>query len=114
MKYMYSHHHWGTIEKSRTIFARKRKVLKLISWRKENKKKQKPGDYQFNFDSFIYWKLWVKRKLNKGGIDEVVAISSEQRFWKNERNQWGGRCFETNDQISYTSTENNRQEIKNV
>ena len=70
----------------------------------------KPGDLRFNFDSNFNRKVWVPRRPDKRGRDEVAVIDVEILFRNQEKKTWGGGYFEFNEPRASTSTERNRQE----
>ena len=69
-------------------------TLRLIARRKEI---TKPGNLRFKFDSSLSRKVWVPRRPNKRGRDEVAEIDLELLFRNNEKNRWGGGYFEFNE-----------------
>ena len=82
-------------------------IIWLIEKRQE---KTEADNLRFKFDSNFNRKVWVPRRPNEGGRDEVVAIDLGLLFRSKERNRWGGGYFEFNEPIASTSTERNQQQ----
>ena len=66
----------------------------LIERRKEI---TKPGNLRFKLESSLNRKVWVPRRPDKRGKDEVAAVDLELLFRNIENNRWGGGYFEFNE-----------------
>ena len=54
----------------------------------------KPRNIRFKFDGNLNRKVWVPRRTDKRGRDEVAAIDLELFFRINEKKRWGGGYFD--------------------
>ena len=83
----YDYHHWEANKKVLEIIKNREKspeTLRLIERRKEI---TKPENLRFKFDSSLNRKVWVPRRPDKRGKDEVAAIDLELLFRNIENNR---------------------------
>ena len=84
-------------------------ILRLLEKRQEI---IEPGNRRLNFDSNLYRKVWVPRRLDKRGRYEVAAVDLELLFRNCGKNRWGGGYFEFNEPKASTSTERKKESAK--
>ena len=111
---MHEYHHWGAKKK---IIDKINKKIKRpeAAWLVEDRQNiTKPENFRFNFDSNLNRKVWVPRRLDKKGRNEVASIDLEPLLRNNEKNRRGGEYFEFDEPKGRKRTERNKQEPKNV
>ena len=77
--------------------------LLLIERPKDNTKR---GNFRFHIDSSLNRKVWVPRRPDKQGRDEVAVIDLEHLISNNEKNCWNGGYFEFNEPKPNSSRRN--------
>ena len=104
------YHHWGAKKKVMDIIIKWGKMPATVWLIEKCQEMIKPGDLRFNFDSNFNRKVWVPRRPDKRGRDEVAVIDVEILFRNQEKNRWCGGYFEFKEPRASTSTMRNRQE----
>ena len=86
-------------------------TLRLLKKRQEI---TKPGNFWFKFVCNLNRKLWVPRRSEKRGRDDVTSIDLGLLFKDKQENRPGGGYFEFNQTKANTSTEKNNHDPENV
>ena len=87
------------------IKKKREKIPETLRLNEKRKEITKPGNLRFKFDSSLNKKVWVPRRPDKRGKDEVAEIDLELLFRNIEKHQWGGGYFEFNETKPCSSRE---------
>ena len=113
-KFMHEYHHWGANSK---IMDETNKsdncpeTYRLVMKRQEI---TKPEKLWFRIHGNLNRKMWLPRRPGRRRRDVMASSYLELLFRNNEKNRWGGGCFEINEPSAGTRTERKKQEPENV
>ena len=93
-QFNYEYHHWGANKKVMDIINKRGESPETLPVIEKRQEITKPGNIRFKFDGNLNRKVWVPRRPDKRGRDEVAAIDLELLFRINEKKRWGGGYFE--------------------
>ena len=113
-KMRHKYHHWEANKKMMESSNRRNKSRKKFLKVERRQDITKHRNIGFNVDSKLHRKVYVPRRLEKRGRDEVVSFDLKLLFRGNEKNQWREVNFESNEQMTITRTENKKQTQKCV
>ena len=106
----YEYHHRGVNKKTMDIINKRDKSPENFGLIEKQQELTEATNLRFKFDSNLNRKVWVPRRPDKRGRDEMAAVNLESLVRNNERNRSGGEHFEFIEPRASKSTKRNRQE----
>ena len=86
---IYDYRHWGANKIVMEIINKLEKSPETIQLNEKRKDITKHGNLRFKFDSSLNRNVWVPRRPDKRGRDEMATICLEFLLPKIEDNRWG-------------------------